>query len=80
VENELVRQPARIKRRSCHCESNREDYAHGATLSYEIDDHWSVGTAIDYVSVRFDPQGTLGILSGGNLSGYTGYLWLKWQL
>jgi hypothetical protein len=53
---------------------------HGATLSYEIDDHWSVGTEIDYVSVRFDPQGTLGILSGGNLSGYTGYLWLKWQL
>jgi len=52
----------------------------GATLAYEIDDHWSVGTEIDYVSARFDPQGTLGILNGGNLSGYTGYLWLKWQL
>jgi hypothetical protein len=52
----------------------------GATLSYEIADHWQIGTEIDYLSVRFDPQGTFGILNGGNLSGYTGYLWLKWQL
>lgn len=52
----------------------------GATLSYEINDHWQIGTEIDYVSARFDLDGTFGIINGGNLSGFTGYLWLKWQL
>jgi hypothetical protein len=51
----------------------------GAALSYEIDDHWQIGTEIDYVSARFDLDGTFGIINGGNLSGATGYVWLKWQ-
>jgi hypothetical protein len=51
----------------------------GATLSYEIDDHWQIGAEIDYLSARFDFNGTFGILKGGNFSGQTGYVWLKWQ-
>ncbi len=51
----------------------------GATLSYEIDDHWQIGTEIDYVSARFDFNGVFGIIKGGNISGETGYFWVKWQ-
>jgi hypothetical protein len=51
----------------------------GATLSYEIDDHWQLGTELDYVSARFDLDGTFGIIKGGNISGPTGYVWLKYQ-
>lgn len=52
----------------------------GATLSYEIDDHWQIGTEVDYLSARFDLDGTFGIIQGGNLNGFTGFVWLKWQL
>ena len=51
----------------------------GATLSYEIDDHWQIGTEIDYLYARFDFNGVFGIIKGGNLSGATGYAWLKWK-
>ena len=49
----------------------------GANLTYDIDDHWQLGAEVDYLSARFELDGTFGIISGGNLSGTTGYLWVK---
>lgn len=51
----------------------------GANLVYQIGDHWQVGAEIDYVNARFDLNGTFGIINGANLSGATGYLWVKWE-
>jgi hypothetical protein len=53
----------------------------GVNLTYEIDDHWQVGAEVDYLVARFALDSTIGLIrfNGGDLSGTTGYLWLKWQ-
>lgn len=53
----------------------------GVNLTYEFNDHWQAGAEVDYLVARIDLDRSIGFInvSGGDISGTTGYLWLKWQ-